>query len=105
MSAASGGMFFVACDSIARTHDSAFFAAAFAYSHAAQRGGGKAAMVVGKFEMRFWLPGIVACAQAQIFVESIGLDELAGIHLPIRIPKRLELTESLHEFWAEHFGI
>ena len=52
--------------------------------------------------MRLGLPGIVARAEAQIFVETIRLDELARIHLPIGIPKRLELAESLHEFRPEH---
>src|ERR1019366_7540707 len=39
-----------------------------------------------------------------IFVEAIGIDELARVHLPIGIPERFELAESLHELRAKHFG-
>ena len=50
------------------------------------------------------LPRIVARAESQIFVEPVGLDHFAGIHLPVGIPDRLELAEGLHQFRAKHFG-
>ena len=52
--------------------------------------------------MRFGLPRIVARAQAKIFVQPIRIDQLARIHLPIGIPERLELAESLHELGSKH---
>ena len=77
VSAAASGVLFVARDAEARTHHSAFVAAALADSDAAQRSGRQAAMVVGKFEMRLRLPWIVARAKSQIFIEAIRLDQLA----------------------------
>ncbi len=50
------------------------------------------------------LPGIIAGAEAEIFVETIGIDELARVHLPVGIPQRFELAEGLHQFGAKHFG-
>ncbi len=47
--------------------------------------------------------GAVGGAEAEVFVELVGLDQLAGIHLPFRIPGRLEVAEGLHQFGAEHF--
>src|ERR1700674_3764355 len=102
--AAAGGVLFVARDAKARTHDSAFVAAALADSNAAQGSGRQAAVVVGKFEMRLGLPGIIAGTEAEILVEAIRFDELAWVHLPIGIPERFELAEGLHNFRPKHFG-
>src|ERR1039458_6187786 len=102
--AAAGGVLFVARDAEAGTHDTAGVAAALADSNAAQGSGGQAAVIVGKSEMRLGLPGIIAGAKPEIFVEAIGLDQFARVHLPIGIPERLELAEGLHEFGAKHFG-
>src|SRR5450755_14205 len=52
--------------------------------------------------MRLRLPGIVTRSESQIFVEAIRIDELARIHLPIGIPQRFELAESLHQFRSKH---
>ena len=65
--ASAGGVLFVARGAKAGTHHSAVVAAAFADSHAAQRSGGQAAVIVGKFEMRLGLPGIVARAETEDF--------------------------------------
>jgi len=54
--------------------------------------------------MRLRLPGIIASAEAEILVEPIGIDQLARIHLPIGIPKRLELAEGLHQFGPNILG-
>ncbi len=102
--ATAGGVLFLTRDAVAWTHHSAGIVAAFADSHAAPGGRGQAAVVVGQVEVRLRLPGIVARAETQIFVEAVGIDELARIHLPIGIPERFELAESLHEFRAKHFG-
>ena len=100
----ASGVLFIARDAEAWTHYSAFVAAALADSDAAQRSSGQAAVVVGKFKMRHGLPGIIARAEPEIFVEAIGIDQLARIHLPVGIPKRFELAEGLHEFGAKHLG-
>src|SRR5207249_4289367 len=34
--------------------------------------------------------------------DRLRLDHLAGIHLPVRVPGRLELAEALDELVAEH---
>ena len=96
VSAAAGGVFFFACDPIAGTHDAAFFATAFANTDAAQGGVRQAAVVGGKLKARLRFPGRVVGAKAEIFVELVGVDELAGIHLPVGIPCGLELAEGLH---------
>src|SRR5579871_1773801 len=97
-------MLFLAQGTIAGAHQPAFFAAALPYSDAAQGSVGQAAVIGDKLEMSLWLPGRVVCPEPQVLVEIVGLDQLAGVHLPIRIPRRLEFTKSLHQFRAEHFG-
>src|ERR1700686_2727811 len=84
--AAAGRVLFFARDTIAWAHDSASVATALPDSHAAQSCGGKAALILRKLEMRLWLPGIVARAEAKIFVELVRLDQLARVHLPVGIP-------------------
>src|ERR1700720_231617 len=100
-STASGGVF-IARDAVARAHDSARVATALAHSHAAQRGGRKASLILRKFEMGLWPPRIIARAKAKVFVQLVRLDQFARIHLPVGIPERLELTKGLHEFRAKH---
>ena len=78
-------------------------AAAFAYTHATQRGARKAAVIIGKFEMRLRLPRFVPRIQAQIFVHAIRFHDFARVHFPIGIPDRLEFMEGLQQFWPEHF--
>ncbi len=101
VSAAAGGVFFFVRDAVAGAHDAPVFAAAFANAHAAQRGGGKAAVIGGKLESGLRFPGCVVGAEAKIFVELVGrflrqTNELAGIHLPVGIPCGLEFAKGLH---------
>src|ERR1700694_1903062 len=103
MGATARRVLFVARNSEARTHDSAFVAAALADPDAAQRSSGQTAVVVGKFKMSLGLPGIITGTEAKIFIETIRLDELTRIHLPIGIPERLELAKGLHNFRPKHF--
>src|ERR1039457_992126 len=42
-------------------------------------------------------------SKPQILVKSIRTDQFTRVHFPIRVPKRLELAESLHEFRPKHF--
>jgi hypothetical protein len=85
------------------THHTALFAAAFAHTHAAQRRVRQAALIERELEMRLRFPWRVVGAEAKIRVELVGLDQLAGIHLPVWIPCGLELAKRLHQFWAKHF--
>src|ERR1700682_1354642 len=102
MGATARRVLFVARNSEARTHDSAFVAAALADPDAAQRSSGQTAVVGGKFKMSLGLPGINTGTEAQIFIEKRRLDELAWVHLPIGIPERLELAEGLHNLRPKH---
>src|SRR5258708_30514502 len=104
MGAAAGGVFFVASDAVAGAHHAALVAAALAYTHATQSGLGKAAVVSQKFEVSFGFPGGVGSAEAKVLIEFVGLDQLAGIHLPVVVPGGLTLAEGLHQLSAEHFG-
>src|SRR5271166_1756230 len=54
-------------------------------------------------EVRLWLPWFVVRAQTQILIQLVGLNDLAGIHFPLRIPERFELPESLHQLRTKHF--
>jgi hypothetical protein len=76
--------------------------AALADTDTAQGGMRKAAVIFGELEMRHRFPGTIVRAQSQVLIDPVRLDELAGIHLPIRVPDRLELTESLDQLRPEH---
>ncbi len=102
MSATAGRVFFFMRGPVAGTHQAAFFAPALAHPHTAQSGLGKAAVVIEKLKVGFRFPGRIAGTESKIFVELVRLDQFARIHLPIRIPCRLELTESLDEFRSKH---
>ena len=53
-----------------------------------------------KFGLR--LPGPVVRAEAQVLVGPVGIDHLARVHLPLRVPDGLELAERLHQLLAVH---
>ena len=72
--AAAGGVLLFAGDAVAGAHDSAFVMATLSHSYAAQRGAGQAAVVFGKLEVSRGLPWIVAGAEAEIFVQSVGIN-------------------------------
>src|SRR5208283_4050270 len=78
------------------------FPAALSYADAAQSGVGKAAVVLGKLEMSLRFPGTIADTQPEIRVEWVGVDDLAGIHLPFRVPDALEFPECVHDLLAKH---
>src|SRR5712692_5272677 len=103
MSASARGVLFFARDAKTRTHHSTFIAPALSHADAAQGSARQAAMIVGKLEVRCGLPRVVGWAKAKIFIQPVRLDHLARIHLPVRIPDRLELAEGLHQFRSEHF--
>src|SRR5947209_20056299 len=71
------------------------FSAALANSDTAQRRVSKAAVVLRIFEMSRRVPGMIVGAEAQILVDAIRVDDLAGVHLPVRIPDGFEFAEGL----------
>src|SRR5947209_7224238 len=89
VSASTSAMLFFAGDHVAGTHGAAIQASALAHADAAQCSSSQAALIVGKFEVCFGLSGVVGGAEAQVFVEEIGVDNLAGIHLAMRVPEGL----------------
>src|SRR6516165_10618799 len=100
MSAAARGMPFFMRHHKAGAHRvvawSAILTAAFSDAHTAQGGVREAPTILGKFEMRFGLPRRVAGAQAQVIIHAIRIDDLARVHLPLRVPDGLELAERLN---------
>src|SRR5579864_4876449 len=95
-------------DHEAGTHGIAFgagrvFSAALSNANAAQRRMGKAAVILRILEMSRRVPWMIAGTEAQILVDAIWIDDLAGIHLPIRVPDGFEFAESFNQLWAEHF--
>src|SRR4051794_24578467 len=81
---------------------SRIFSPAFANAHATQRGMCKAAVVLWILKMSRRVPGMVIGPEAQILVDTVRIDDLARIHLPVRVPDRFEFTKSLDEFLPEH---
>src|SRR5579863_4576620 len=104
MSTAAGGVLLLVGGAPTGTHHAALLSAAFAHSHTTQRGMREAALIEGKLEVRLWLPRCVAGADAKVCVELVGLDQLARVHLPIGIPRGLELAKSSHQLGTEHLG-
>src|SRR5512146_943156 len=99
MRTAASRMHFFACDAIARAHRADVFAPAFANTDAAQRGAREATLIVtGKLEVSLQLRRPIIDAKTQVFVRPIRIDNFSGIHLPIRIPDRLELVEGAYQF-------
>ena len=101
---AAGRVLLLARDHVAGAHRAALGASALAHAHAAQGGSAQAALVLGEAEVGLWLRGCVAGAQAQVLVQPVGIDHLAGVHLPVRVPDGLELAEGLAPARAEHLG-
>jgi hypothetical protein len=62
-------------------------------------------MIVGEGEVRFRFPRFVVGAEAKIFVDLVGVDELVGIQAVGGIEDALELPEGLHQVFAEHLGV
>src|ERR1041385_909619 len=108
MSASARGMALFMRDHEAGAHGvivrpAGIFAAALAHADATQGCMGKTAFIIGILEVRRRLPRIVIGAQPQVLVDVIRIDDLARIHLPLRVPDGLELAESLDQLSAEHF--
>jgi hypothetical protein len=80
--------------------------AAFADPHAAQGGAGEAAVVVPPkiAETGLHPRRVVGDPQPEVLVGAVGVDHLAGVHLAVRVPDRLEFPERLHQLLAVHLG-
>src|SRR5690242_13684243 len=89
---------------IAGAHGTAIHATALPYSDTAQGSSGETAFVIGKCEVRFRLSRIVGGTEAQVFVQAIRINNLARIHVAMRIPDGLELAKCLYKFGTIHFG-
>src|SRR5207249_485368 len=87
---------------VAGAHCLSANAAALADADAALDREGKAAIVLRKAEMGSGRSRPVARPQTEILVEPIGVDDLAGVHLSVGVPDRLELPKRTHELVAVH---
>src|SRR5919108_3256320 len=99
-------MHLLARDHITRAHGIllafAIHAPAFSHPYAAQRRMREAAMIFGIPEISGWIPRLIICAQAQVLVDTIWINNLAWVHLPVWVPDRLELAEGLDQFRSKH---
>src|SRR5919109_3215589 len=63
---------------------------------------GKAAVVFAVVEMSFGLRRPVIVAESQVGIARPGIDHLAWIHLPLRIPDGFEIPKGSEDFLAVH---
>src|SRR5439155_12381866 len=95
--AATGGVLLLECDHVAGAHGVLLTFAAptptLPHADAAQRSALEASLIVGKMKVRPWIQGFVITAQTQIFINPVGVYDLAGIHLPVGIPNGLEFPK------------
>ena len=84
--ASASGMLLFARGHVAGTHGATVIFAALAHSDAAQRGLRKMSVVFREPKISFDRRGPVGGAETQIFVERIGVNLFARIHLPVRGP-------------------
>ena len=101
---AARGMHLLQGHHVARAHGAVLVLAALANAHAAARGLGEAGIVLREGEVRLWLERAVLGTQPQVLVDAVGPYHLARVHLPVRVPDRLELVESVDEILAVHEG-
>src|SRR6185437_13230523 len=104
MRPAARAVFLLACHLIAGTHDLTALFAALADADAAKSRPRERSLVFRVMEVRGWLWRIVVRANAQILRGTVGVDFLAWIHLPFRIPNGFEFAEGLIQRLSEHLG-
>jgi hypothetical protein len=92
----------LARDHEARAHHAAARPPALADPDAASGRVNQAASVALKGEVGLHRRRRVARAEPQVRGDRVGVDDLAGVHLPARVPDRLELAESADQLIAEH---
>lgn len=101
---APGGVFLLAGDPVAGAHDAAFEAAALAHPDAAPGGLAEAVIVIGEGEVGRRFPRLIVGALAEIGVQRVRVDHLAGVHPVAWVEQRLELLECRDDPLAEHSG-
>src|ERR1043166_873820 len=95
-------MLLLECHHVTRTHRAAVMLPANARADATFRCRRETVLVVGILEVSFNLWWIPVGAEPQILVDTIRINELAGIHLPLRIPDGLKLPKRFDHFRVEH---
>src|SRR5205823_2713432 len=60
------------------------------------------ALVLRIGELHRGAPGLVVGAEPQVLIDLVRVDDLAPVHLQIRVPDALELAEAVHEVVPEH---
>src|SRR5581483_2889585 len=98
-------MFLLPSNAKAWAHHSAVILSTCADANAAKCCPSQAALVVGKFEVRFGAPRLVIRSESQVFVQLVWANELSRIHLPVWIPKRFEFGKCLDQLGTEHLWI
>ena len=95
--AAARRVLLLARDHEARAHDAAVGAAALADPDAARRRVRERAVVVREREVRLHLAAAGSRRRAAGSRDRVRVDDLARVHLPVRVPDRLELAERLDQ--------
>ena len=103
--AAAGAVLFLECDLVARAHRARILFTARTDAHAALQGLVQGTLVIGEMEVRVPVIHVIVGTELEIFLRLVGVDELARIHLPVRIPEALELGERLTQLRPKHFRI
>ena len=87
---------------VARAHRAVVVLAALANADAAERRLRERSVVVRELEVRAGILGLVVGAETQVLRGRVRVDQLARVHLVVRVPDRLELAECPHQLGAEH---
>ena len=98
----SGRMFLVAGHHVGRTHDAAAFTPTFADADTTEHGLGEASSVGRVREVRALDVVVIVAPDAEVLVECVGLDDLAGIHPVVGVEDRLHPFEGTHDLGPEH---
>ena len=100
--AAARAVLFLERHHVARAHRPGIVLAALAQADAPEHRPLEGSLVVRKRELRRGPLRRVVGAEPEVLGRQIGVDDLARVHLAVRIPDRLELAERAHDLVAEH---
>src|SRR5690625_4361139 len=100
--AATGGVFLAPCRHIAWAHQPFIMLAALADADATRGGLGDVIALLVKAEARRCLPAGRRAGCADVLDRTLGVDDLAGVQLPFRIPQRFVFDEGLNQLLSEH---
>src|SRR5699024_4960790 len=104
MRASAGAVFFLPGHHVTRAHCSSFVAAAVPDSYAAQCGPCETSFVVmvQKMKMGFRAGGRVVGSQSPVAELPVGVNDLPGVHFPIRVPYPFKFVEGFNQFFSKH---